>query len=204
MKVESIYVDKIPKCCNECIFLSNRRHSCSIKEAMGKKPLVFDQYYLDKDCPLQVAEKTCCAAEPVEAPKFVLKRYEDVLIYDVSFKKSNTKEALQAEIEGLVISELISRNAFFGEMLSPVFTSLIRVCTINPQEISHRITSLHWKGEKLYGDVEIINNPNGELILNIIHDNPSKLWFSPRTLTTPENKLCRLITFDLNLMINKF
>jgi len=117
---------------------------------------------------------------------------ENQCLFDpTKFTKINSDILKENIINTSFIKELIDKGMLFGT-ITPNNNDLKDFLVIDFYKSSHRILSLEWKGDFLYGNVEILEeNPYGKILM----ENLNNIHFSPRLLKNSDDCL-RLITFD--------
>lgn len=80
------------------------------------------------------------------------------------FKKHEFQAALNSES----VQQRLKGKRFFGELDHPPKTDVERFLTVNLKEASHRINSVWFEGDKLWGEFETMTSKNGEIVRSMI------------------------------------
>ena len=71
--------------------------------------------------------------------------------------------------------ERMQRRAFIGELDHPLITGNeshdgVRQTTVSLKEVSHLIRDYDWSGNKLIGELETLDTPNGRILLSLLKE----------------------------------
>ena len=66
------------------------------------------------------------------------------------------------------VRELMSNGSWFGEAGHPLSKDVERILTIDPKLISHKINSIDFKGDRLYGNVSTLDTDHGRSMTKLI------------------------------------
>jgi len=73
-------------------------------------------------------------------------------------------ETLKRQVD-LYVKGPINENRALGELDHP------ETSVINLKNVSHNITSLWWEGKNLYGEIEILSTPSGNILRQLFENN---------------------------------
>ncbi|MCK9198839.1 MAG: hypothetical protein M0P49_04480 [Bacilli bacterium] len=119
---------------------------------------------------------------------------EKICLFDPTvFTKIDPSLLKEGTINIPYINELVSNKMFFG-CLKSSYRDIGGFLTVDLVKASHRILNFEWDGDYIYGDVEILKTPYGDVLTK----NIDNVKFAPRLLIN--FNYCRLITFDATLI----
>lgn len=73
-------------------------------------------------------------------------------------RREYKRSAIQKALEAPHIIELMENKSWFGEAGHPMEDAPARIMTIDPKNISHKIDSLRYEGNRLFGRVETLSD----------------------------------------------
>lgn len=109
-----------------------------------------------------------------------------MLICNATLIDSNVPSVTGRRYTTDVLKRIAKKAVVYGE-LSPSIESV----EIHPDKCSHKIVNLDVRNGVLYGDVEILQNPLGELFNMFSQYRTTKIEFIPRSIinATKKNKI---------------
>ena len=98
-------------------------------------------------------------------------RFEAVLQTAQDINRNRRRYSREVLEEGMSkVQPRITEGSFIGELDHPISTNPTRQVTVLYKEAAHRIMEIGWDGNKLWGVVESLRTPNGNILKNLAED----------------------------------
>jgi hypothetical protein len=132
----------------------------------------------------------------------ILETKTGIVLYDPNKVRMgvDAHEILNAYTKSEMIQSLISTDSWYGTIQNPLDMFKIETYVIiDPKRIAFRIKRIWKTKSKIFGDIDILDNPSGQMMSKLFN----VMVFVPRALGHKEQNKTLLITFDVRPDMSK-